>query len=74
MSPEVSDRIRQAVALGGKALEGNLPKSESHSERNPYAHIWRCVKTKMGKSYKDCNDDDEQEIIEYISYLVNNPF
>jgi len=73
MSPEVADRIRQAVALGGKALEGNLPDSPNHSKRNPYAHLWRCVKTKMGKSYKDCEDSDEQEIIEYITYLVNNP-
>tara|TARA_R110000824_G_scaffold60853_14_gene162445 strand:+ start:22238 stop:22462 length:225 start_codon:yes stop_codon:yes gene_type:complete len=74
MSPEVTVRIREAVSLAGKALEGSLPESPKHQTRNPYAHIWRCIKTKMGKSYKDCADSDEKEIIEYIEYLVNNPF
>jgi hypothetical protein len=74
MSPEIAKRIQEAVALGGKALEDNLPPDPKHQERNPYAHIWRCIKTKMGKSYRECEDNQEQEIIDYISYLVENPF
>lgn len=74
MSPEITKKIQEAVALGGKALEDSLPATPEHQERNPYAHIWRCIKKKMGKSYKECEDNQEQEIIDYIAHLVENPF
>lgn len=73
MSPENMQKIREAVALGGKALDGNLPPHPEHSSRNPYAHIWHSVKEKMGQSYKECGDDQVEEILDHISYLVNNP-
>lgn len=74
MSPESAQRIREAVALSGKALEGRLPDSPHHPSRNPYAHIWRCIKTKMGKSYRECDDTQVEEILEHIRHLEQNPF
>ena len=73
LSKETTTRIREAVALGGKALDGRLPVKEGFPKRNPYAHIWREIKQKMGKSYKDCNDEDEEQILDIVRHLVDNP-
>ena len=74
LSQEVTLRIREAVALGGKALEGRLPSKEDHPVRNPYAHIWREIKKKMGKSYRDCSAEDEGKILDIVRDLVDNPY
>lgn len=74
LSKETTTRIREAVALGGKALDGRLPDKEGFSKRNPYAHIWREIKQKMGKTYKECNDDDEEQILDIVRHLVDNPY
>ena len=67
--------VSKAVALGGKELQGKLPDSPRHPKgRNPYAHIWKCLKSKYRKSYKDISDDKVDEVLGYIHYLVNHPF
>jgi hypothetical protein len=66
LSKEVSVRIRDAVAIAGKYLESRLAPTAEHPTRNSYAHVWRMIKEEMGHSYKDCNDSDEQKIIEII--------
>ncbi len=73
LSNEVRDRIREAVALGGKVLEPQLVPNHAHPVRNPYAHLWREIKKEMGKSYLECDDADEKKIIEVINHYVNNP-
>ena len=73
LSNEVRDRIREAVALGGKVLEPQLVPNAAHPVRNAYAHLWREVKKKMGKSYLECDDEDEKKILEVINHYVNNP-
>lgn len=72
---EVQARVvREAVAAAGAALEDKLPPSPHHHRRNPYAHVYKYVKNQMGKSYKDCDDDDVEQIIELIDYCRRNPF
>ena len=66
--------IRENIATAGAELEGKLPPSPHHARRNPYAHLYKCIKNKMGKSYKECNDDDFEQIIELIDYCRQNPF
>ena len=73
LSDTVVLRIREAVALGGKALDGRLPERNEHEKRNPYAHIWREIKNEMGMTYKECNDSDEEKILNIIRRLVENP-
>ena len=74
LSKETSKKIREAVTLGGKALDGRLPPKPGLINRNPYAHIWREIKQKMGKSYKDCDDEDEEKILDIVRNLVENPY
>jgi len=74
LSKETAKKIRSAVALGGKALDGRLPPKIGLLNRNPYAHIWREIKQKMGKSYKDCDDIDEEKILDIVRELVDNPY
>jgi len=73
LSNEVRDRIREAVSLGGKVLQQELVPNNAHPVRNAYAHLWREVKQKMGKSYLECNDVDEAVILDVIKHYVNNP-
>ena len=73
MSAASVAKIREAVGLAGRVLDGNLPESRLHATRNAYAHIWRSIKEKMGKTYSECDESQVQEIIDHIHYLVNNP-
>jgi len=73
LSTEVRNRIREAVAMGGKLLEPQLVPNHAHPVRNAYAHLWREIKKTMGKSYLECDDTDEAQILEVINHYVNNP-
>ncbi len=73
MSPENAKRIQAAVREVGAQLEGKLPPLPELEKRNPYAHLWKCIKTKMGKSYKECSDEDVEQILEVIEWNKNNP-
>lgn len=53
----------------GDSLRGKLKPTADHLERNSYAHVWRTVKDKFGKSYKDCDDSQFDEIILLIKSL-----
>ena len=73
LSTEVACRIRVAAAEAGKSLVGKLPPHPDHPDRNPYAHVWREVKNRMGKSYNQCDDADEQAILDVIRETAENP-
>ena len=73
LSQEVAARIRAAAADAGKSLDGKLPPLPDHPVRNPYAHIWREVKNRMGVSYNQCSDEDEQKILDIIRETAENP-
>ena len=73
LSPEVASIIQEAVRVGGDQLQGKLPPIPWLKKRNPYAHLYERIKSKMGKSYKDCDDEDAMRILELIEYYVRNP-
>ncbi len=75
MSPENAKRIQEAVAKAGDFLKDKLPPHpfDGAPRRNSYAHLWKCIKTKMGKSYKECEDFDVEQILEIIEWNKNNP-
>jgi hypothetical protein len=73
MSPENCKIIQDAVKEAGLALEGKLPPCKFLKKRNPYAHLWERIKHHMGKSYKECDDEQLKNIIELVEYYRNNP-
>ena len=74
MSPKVQKIILDAARQAGDELKGRLPPHPKHPKgRNSYAHIFERIKSRMGKSYKECDDSDAQKILDIIEYYTNNP-
>ncbi len=73
MNEENCKLIQLKVKDAGEFLKDKLPQSIHKIKRNSFAHIWERIKTKMGKSYKFCDDSQFEEIIELIEFLKNNP-
>jgi hypothetical protein len=69
MSPENKKRIQEAVAKAGDELKEKLQPIAEHVERNAYAHLWRGIKGKFGKSYKDCDDVQAEDILAHIEEM-----
>lgn len=73
MNNENRKRIQVAVTAAGDELAGRLPVLTSHPERNSYAHVWRSIKDKFGKTYKECDDSDVKAMLALIEELRRNP-
>ena len=74
MHEENAKKIWQLILEAGDSLKGVLPDHPNHPKgRNPYAHISLEIKNKYGCSYKDIHDDQLNELIKFIDYLVKNP-
>ena len=54
-------------------MKGKLPPCKFLKERNSYAHIWERLKSRLGRSYKDCEDSQVPEILRMIEWYKNNP-
>jgi len=66
--------IAREVGIGGDILQPLLPSSHRHPEgRNAFAHIWVCLRAKFGDT-RLVPDQYLQEVLDYIQYLVANPF
>ena len=69
MSPEVQKLVLEAARTAGDDLKGKLPAHPRHpTGRNSYAHIFERIKSKMGKSYKECEDWEATRILDIIEY------
>lgn len=73
LSKENQDLIRVAAKDAGDHLKGKLPPCKFLKERNSYAHIWERLKSRLGVSYKDCDDSQVPKILEMIEWYKNNP-
>jgi hypothetical protein len=74
MSPEIAKIIQETVRQAGDELKGKLPPSPRHPKgRNSYAHLYERIKSRMGRSYKDCEDYEAPQILDLIEYYVKNP-
>ena len=73
LSKEAVQMVREAAKEAGDHLKGKLPPCPFLKERNSYAHVWERLKTRLGKSYKDCDDEDLLRILELIQWYRNNP-
>jgi len=65
--------IREKAREAGDHLKGKLPPCQFLKERNSYAHIWERLKSRLGRSYKDCEDSEVPRILEMIEWYRNNP-
>jgi len=65
--------VRMAAKEAGDHLKGKLPPCKFLKERNSHAHIWERLKSRLGKSYKDCDDSQVGEILRMIEWYRNNP-
>ena len=74
MNEDKRRKLWTLIQEAGLYLLGQLPSHPNHPKgRNPYAHVALCVKEKFGNSYKDIPDDKFQEVVDYISFLKENP-
>lgn len=73
LSPESVELIRVVAKDAGDHLKGKLPPCKFLKQRNSYAHIWERLKSRLGKSYKDCDDSQVPEILRLIEWYKNNP-
>ncbi len=73
LTQESTRLIRMKVDEAGTHLAGKLPTSESHLTRNSFAHVWERLRHHLGKSYKDCDEDEVPRILELIEHYKNNP-
>lgn len=73
LSNKQAKLIQEAVGLAGKELEIKLRPLPGRSKRNPYAHLYKAIKDTMGRSYKDCEDFEVQQIMDIIEFYTNNP-
>jgi len=65
--------IREKAKDAGDHLKGKLPPCKFLKQRNSYAHIWERLKSRLGRSYKDCEDHEVPRILELIEWYKNNP-
>ena len=74
MSAEVQVLILDAARQAGDELKGKLPSHPKHPKgRNSYAHVFERIKSRMGRSYKDCEDYEAERILDIIEYYAKNP-
>jgi hypothetical protein len=73
LSPENIQIIRERAREAGDHLKGKLPPCKFLKVRNSYAHIFERLKSRLGRSYKDCDDAEMPRILELIEWYRNNP-
>jgi hypothetical protein len=73
LSEENRRFIIQTIKEAGDHLQGKLPPCKFLKKRNPYAHLYERLKSRLGKSYKDCDDKQVPEILRLIEWYRNNP-
>ena len=73
LSPENIQIIREKAREAGDHLKGRLPPCKFLKVRNSYAHIFERLKSRLGRSYRDCEDSEMPRILELIEWYRNNP-
>ena len=64
------EKVWRLIQNIGDDLNGKLPHHPNHPNgRNPYAHVALKVKTSFGCSYKDIDDENYQEVVDFLNYL-----
>ena len=73
LSEESVKIVRAAAKEAGDHLQGKLPPCKFLKKRNSYAHIYERLVAMLGRSYKDCDDEDLPIILEVIKFYREHP-
>lgn len=73
LSAENIELVREKAREAGDHLKGKLPPCKFLKVRNSYAHVFERLKSRLGRSYRDCDDDEVPRILELIEWYRNNP-
>ena len=74
MNKENASKLWKIIQEAGNFLKNQLPEHPNHPKgRNSYAHVAICIKNKFNNSYKDIDDHQLHEVLDYIEFLKNNP-
>ena len=74
MNRENASKLWKIIQEAGDYLQDQLPEHPHHPKgRNAYAHIWVCLRNKFGE-VRQVPDMHIQEILDYIQYLISNPY
>jgi hypothetical protein len=68
-----SEMVREKAREAGDHLKDKLPPCNFLKARNPYAHVFERLKFHLGRSYRDCEDDQVPQILEIIEWYRSNP-
>ena len=76
MTLENQKIIRNRIIEAAEKLKGKLPDHPRHPDgRNPYAHIWKVLKSATGGiSYKNLPDEAFDDVMILIQYCEDTPF
>jgi len=67
--------ILEAIREAADSLTGRLPVSSRHPKgRNAYAHIPMVIKSTLGTSYKELDDEYFEAVMLTIKHCKENPF
>lgn len=69
----MSNAIKNEVRKAGDHLIRTMEDIHELPALNPYSFIWDMITYEMGKNYKDCTDEDLDEIMQVIDKYKNNP-
>lgn len=68
-------KVRKAIDEGASTLQEKLPPSHRHPKgRNAHAHIAQVIRSMIGVSYTIAKDEDTEDILAIVQYIVDNPF
>lgn len=73
LSNDAINTIKNEVRKAGDHLMRNMEDIHELPALNPYSFIWDMITYEMGKSYKECSDDDLEEILQVIEKYKHNP-
>lgn len=62
--------VSSIVKSAGAILKGRLPPVVGLQSRNPWAHLYDLIIRTTGSSYKECDDERVDELIQLINREV----
>jgi hypothetical protein len=75
MNDKNKKMVREAIDEAAIHLGGKLPASPRHPDgRNPHAHVASVLKSLLGHSYTECEDNVTPTILDIIRATRDNPF
>ena len=70
MKKATQEKVLQEMKNLAERMAPFLPPSPRHPRgRNAYAHVFKCVKVRFNKSYRDLTEKEVPELLSYLRWL-----